>query len=142
MEALHDVAQHEEARIVRRRRVRIRSRRGVADQRGIVAAAPQLVRQVGEAVRQRNGVLNGAVVHQVLAGQQAGPRRAARHTLREVVAERHALGTQPVQIGQFQIVRAELGQHQAPPLVNHDHQDVLGSWHAFPHWRSSLGRPS
>jgi hypothetical protein len=90
------------------------------------------VRQVGEAARQRNGVLHRAVIHQVLAGQQAGPRRAARHTLREMVAEGHALGAERIDVGQLQIVRAEPGQHQPAPLVDDDQQHVLAGWHRFP----------
>src|SRR5262249_60888769 len=40
------------------------------------------------------------------------------------------LGAQPVDVGQFQIVRPELGQHQAAPLVDDDQQDILGRRHA------------
>ncbi len=133
VEAVHDVAQHEEARIVGRGGARIGRGRGVADQGRIVAGAAQLMGQVGEAAVERNGVLHRAMVHQVLAGQQAGPRRPAGHALGEVVAEGDALGAQPVEVGELEVVRAELGQHQPAPLVDDDQKDVLGCGHAdFP----------
>jgi len=126
------MSQHEEARVVGRGGAWIGRGRGVTHQGGIVAALAQLVRQVGEALVERNRVLHRAMVHQVLPGQQARPRRPTGHTLREVVAEGHALGTQPVDIGQLEVIRPELGQHQPAPLVDHDEQDVPGGWHAIP----------
>ena len=139
VEAVHDVAQHEEARIVGRRGARIGRGRGVADQGRVVAAAPQLVRQVGEAVVERDGVLHRPVVHQVLAGEQARPRRPAGHALGEMVAEGHALGAQPVDVGQLQVVRSELGQHQSAPLVDDDQKDVSAGGHAFSPWLDAAG---
>src|SRR4029079_8324601 len=105
-----------------------------ADQRRVVAAAPELVAEIGKARVERNGVLHRTVVHQVEAGQQAGPRRAARRTLGEVVAEGDAFGAQAVEVGQLQVVGAELGQHQAAPLVYDDQQDVPSRWHANSPW--------
>ena len=129
-EAVHDVAQHQEARVVRVGGARIGRRGGVADQRRIIAAAPQLVAEVGEAQIERNRVLHRAMVHQIEAGQQAGPRRSARRTLGEMVAEGDTFRAEPVDVGQLQVARAQLGQHQAAPLVDHDQQDVLHRLHA------------
>jgi hypothetical protein len=130
-EALHDVAQHQEARIVGAGGARVWCRRGVADQRRIVAAAAQLVGQVGETRIERNRVLHRAVIHHVEPGQQAGTRRPAGRALGEMVAESHALGAQPVDVGQLEVIRPELGQHQAAPLVDDDQQDILAGRHAF-----------
>ncbi len=85
--------------------------------------------KVGEARIERNGVLHRAMIHQVEAGQQAGPRRPAGRALGEMIAEGDALGAQPVDARQLQIIRAQLGQHQAAPLVDDDQQDILGGLH-------------
>ena len=104
-EAVHDVAQHQEARVVGTGGPRIGCGRGVADQRCVVAAATQLVAEIGEAGIERNGVLHRAVVHLVKAGQQARPRRPAGRTLGEMIAEGDALGAQPVDVRQLKIIR-------------------------------------
>jgi hypothetical protein len=64
-----------------------------------------------------------------LAGEQAGAARAARHGLRVVMAEGHALGREPVDVGRAQDLRAEPGQQFAAPLVDDDQQDILALGH-------------
>src|SRR4029077_7321725 len=54
-----------------------------------------------------------------------GPAGAAWHRLREVIAERHAVGAEGVEIRRAQARMPEIGQAVGPPLVHHDEQDVL-----------------
>ena len=113
---------------------RIGRGRGVADQGRVVAALAQLVAEVGEARVERNGVLHCAMIHLVEAGQQAGARRTAGCGLCEMIAEGHALLAEPIDVRHLEVVRPELGQHQAAPLVDDDQKDVLGRRHADSPW--------
>ncbi len=139
-EAVHDVAQHQEARIVGPGGARIGRGGGVADQGCVVAALAQLMAKVGEARIERNGVLHCAMIHLVEAGQQAGPRRAAGCGLREMIAEGHALLAQAMDVRHLEVIRPELGQHQAAPLVDDDQKDVLGRMHADSPWLEDWAR--
>ena len=121
----HERAEVAEARVLGRRHARVRRGRGVADQGRLVAGAPHLERQVGVARVHGHRVLHDPVVHHVEPGVERGPAGPARHRLREVVAEGHAVGAEGVEVRRAQARMPEIGQAVGPPLVHHDEQDVL-----------------
>ena len=128
-EPVHQVAQHQEARILRTRRPRIGRRRGVADQRRVIADRPQRLAEIEMALVQRNRVLHGPVIHQIEAGQQARPCRPAWHAGCHVVGEGDALGAEAVQVRRpeegLDAPRPQEMRHEIrAPLVDDDEEDV------------------
>ena len=82
------------------------------------------------ALVERHRVLHGAMVHQIKAGQQAGPGRAARNAGGDMVGEGHALGAEPVEVRRLEEGLLALGPQQmrdeiSPPLVDDNKENVL-----------------
>ena len=100
------------------------ARVGVAEERRLVAQLPGDEGDVGVAGVERRAVEHRPVVHQVHAGVERRPARAARRGLGEMAAERDAAGRESIEVRGAHDRVARAAEAVAAPLVDGHEQHV------------------